>query len=186
MANRLRLRPVSATEETQIRHLAASRAKPARLVQRAQVIRALLDDPTLSAKEAGFRAGYRSEASGPKWVRRFNEGGLEALEDQPRSGRPPTHEEAVRSKLLDLALQKPRSLGLPFALWTLERLQEAFFEREGVRLATSTIWEYVEAEGLKWKRQESWFHEAERHDPEFAEKRGPSLQPTLLRQNEPA
>jgi hypothetical protein len=62
---------------------------------------------------------------------------------------------------LDLALQKPCSLGLPFAMWTLERLQTAFFEREGIQLATSTIWEYVEAECLRWKRQQSWFHEAD-------------------------
>jgi len=172
MPNRLQLRPVSASEETQIRYLAASRAKPARLVQRAQVIVAMLDDRSISAKEAGFRAGYRSAPSGPKWIRRFNEGGIGALDDRPRSGRPPIHGEEVRSKLLDLVLQKPRSLGFPFALWTLERLQEAFFEREEVHLATSTIWEWVEAEGLKWRRQESWFHEAETHDEQFAEKRG--------------
>lgn len=109
----------------------------------------MLEERSISAKEAGFRAGYRSEPSGPKWVRRFNEGGLDALGDQPRSGRPPIHSEEVRSKLLDLVLQKPRSLGYPFALWTLERLQETFFEREEVHLATSTIWKYVEAEGLR-------------------------------------
>jgi len=172
MPNRLCLRRVSASEEAQIRHLAASRAKPARLVQRAQVLEALLEDPTLSAKEAGFRAGYRSAPSGQKWVRRFNEGGLEALDDRPRSGRPPIHDEEVRSKLLDLVLQKPRSLGRPFALWTLERLQEAFLEREKVHLAVSTIWEWVEEEGLRWRRQESWFHEAKIHDEHFAEKRG--------------
>lgn len=172
MPNRLQLRPVSASEEAQVRHLAASRARPARLVQRAQVIEAMLDDRSISAKEAGLRAGYRSAPSGPKWVRRFNEGGFEALEDRPRSGRPPIHSEEVRSRLLDLVLQKPRSLGYPFALWTLERLQEAFFERESVHLATSTIWEWVEAEGLRWRRQESWFHEAEIHDERFAEKRG--------------
>lgn len=172
MPNRLQLRPVSASEEAQIRHLAASRAKPARLVQRAQVIEAMLETPELSAKEAGFQAGYRSAPSGQKWVRRFNDGGLEALGDRSRSGRPPIHGEEVRSKLLDLVLQKPRSLGYPFVLWTLERLQEAFFEQEEVHLATSTIWEWVEAEGLKWRRQESWFHEAEIHDDRFAEKRG--------------
>jgi len=172
MPNRLCLRPVSASEEAQIRHLAASRAKPARLVQRAQVIEAMLEVPYISAKEAGFRAGYRSAPSGQKWVRRFNEGGLEALDDRPRSGRPPTHSEDVRSKLLDVALQKPSTIGYPFAFWALERLQDAFFDQEKVHLVLSTIWEWVEAEGLKWRRQESWFHEAKKHDERFAEKRG--------------
>jgi len=141
MPNRLQLRPVSASEEAQIRHLAASRARPARLVQHAQVIEAMLKNPELSLKQAGFRAGYRSAPSGQKWVRRFNDGGLEALGDRPRSGRPPIHGEEARSKLLDLVLQKPRSLGYPFALWTLERLQEAFFEREEIHLAR--LWPYA-------------------------------------------
>ena len=186
MANRLHLRALSEEEDSQVRRLAASRAKPARLVQRAHVIEAMLDDPTLSAKDAGRAAGYAADQTGPRWVRRFNEGGLEALEDRPRSGRPLTHDETQRSKLLDLALQKPPSLGYPFALWTLERLQAALFERETIHLATSMIWEYVEAEGLHWKRQETWFHEAEKHDGSFAEKRGPSLQPTSHHRQAPA
>jgi transposase len=80
----------------------------------------------------------------------------------------------VRSKLISLALQKPRTLGLPFALWTLERLQTEFKEREEIHLSDSTIWEWMEGEGFQWKRQESWFRDAEKHDPQFAEKRGPS------------
>jgi transposase len=76
--------------------------------------------------------------------------------------------------LISLALLKPDSLGYPFKLWTLERLQTAFIERLGVHLSCSTIWEWVEAEGFSWKRQQSWFHEAQKHDPEFVEKRGSS------------
>jgi transposase len=68
----------------------------------------------------------------------------------------------VRSELISLTLQKPDSLGYPFKLWTLERLQTAFEERQGVHLSDSTIWEWVEAEGFSWKRQQSWFHEDEK------------------------
>ncbi|HSG43333.1 MAG TPA: helix-turn-helix domain-containing protein [Anaerolineales bacterium] len=63
---------------------------------------------------------------GIEWVKRFNEKGVAGLMDAERSGRPATHSQEVRSALLDLALQKPRSLGYPFELWTLERLQRAF------------------------------------------------------------
>jgi transposase len=80
--------------------------------------------------------------------------------------------------LIGLAIQKPRSLGYPFALWTLERLQRAFEEREGIHLSDSTIWTWMADEGFAWKRQESWFHDAENHDPEFVEKRGASSRPT--------
>lgn len=111
---------------------------------------------------------------GIRWVRRFNEAGVAGLLDAERSGRPLTHDQEIRSALLDLALQKPRRLGYPFELWTLERLQIAFAERQGVHLSDSTIWTWVEAEGFRWRKQESWFHEAEKHDPEFVEKRGSS------------
>ena len=78
---------------------------------------------------------------------------------------------------MSLALQKPMTLGCPFQLWTLARLQQAFEERRGTHLSDSTIWEWLAAEGLKWKRQQSWSHDAAKHDPEFVEKRGASLQP---------
>ena len=174
MSRVLRLREVSAEEEEQIRKLAGSRKQPLHLVKRAKIIQSMMDDPRLPADEAGIDAGYKSRDPGRKWVKRFNEHGIGGLEDRPRSGRPATHTEGVRSSLVSLAVQKPDSLGYPFGLWTLERLQRAFEEREGVHLSDSTIWEWLDAEGLKWKRQQSWFHEAERHDSQFVEKRGSS------------
>ncbi len=172
MPRRIILRTLTSEEEQEIRRLAKSRKEPARIVQRAQVIAAMLDDPELAASRAGERAGFRGAPMGIEWVKRFNERGLAGLMDEERPGRPPTHSQETRSALLDLALQKPKSLGYPFALWTLERLQRAFKERHGIHLSDSTIWTWVESEGFRWRKQESWFHEPEKHDPEFAEKRG--------------
>ncbi len=168
----LRLREVSEEEAEQIHKLSVSRKQPLHLVKRAKIIQFLLDNPKLPADKAGMMAGYKSRDAGRKWVKRFNEYGINGLEDQPRSGRPPTHTESVRSSLISLALQKPNSLGYPFVLWTLERLQQAFEEHEGIHLSDSTIWEWLDSEGLKWKHQQSWFHEVEKHDPQFVEKRG--------------
>ena len=109
---------------------------------------------------------------GIHWVKRFNELGMAGLLDGERIGRPPTHNQETLSALLDLALKKPRSQGYPFELWTLERLQRAFQERHGMHLSISTIWTWVEGEGFRWRKQESWFPEPEKHDPEFAKKRG--------------
>lgn len=173
MPKRIALRPVTVEEKVEIERLARAHSEPMRRVMRARVIAVLLVEPSLPATEAGVRAGL-SGVTGVKWVTRFNAKGLAGLEDEPRAGRPPTHDEQVRSSLISLALQKPSTLGYPYTLWTLERLQAAFAERHGVHLSDSTIWTWLDNEGLKWKRQQSWFHEAERHDPEFAEKRGPS------------
>jgi len=178
MRKAVKLRSLTTEEETEVRRLAASRKEPHNLVQRAKVIVALLDNPDLYATQAGLQAGFLAEQAGLTWVRRFNTEGPAGLKDKPKPGRPATHPQSVRSALIALARQKPESLGYPFKLWTLERLQTAFQERQGVHLSDSTIWEWVEAEGFRWKRQESWFHNAEKADPEFVEKRGASSRPT--------
>jgi len=178
MRKAIKLRTLTAEEETEVRRLAASRKEPHNLVQRAKLIVALMDDPKLYATHAALQVGFRGEQTGVNWVRRFNAEGLAGLQDKPKAGRPPTHAQSVRSALVKLARTKPESLGYPYKLWTLERLQTAFQEREGVHLSDSTIWEWVEAEGFRWKRQESWFHDAEKADPEFMEKRGASSRPT--------
>ena len=185
MKKQVQLRSLTAEESAELRRLAGARKEALRLVQRARILVAMLDDPDLSASKAALRAGLRTPGAGPLWVRRFNAEGLPGLQDKPRSGRKPTHGVEVRSALIDLALQKPSALKYPFELWTLERLQRAFEERQGTHLSDSTIWTWLAEEGLEWKRQQSWFHEPEQHDPEFVEKRGPSSGPTSLHPSGP-
>lgn len=172
MPKRIPLRALTKEEVDEIDRLVAARKEPLRLVQRARIIKMMADDADLTASDAGLRAGFKSNAMGPMWVKRFNNEGVAGLQDRPRPGRKRTHSQEVRGALLSLALQKPRSLEYPFELWTLERLQIAFRERHGTHLSDSTIWTWLDEEGIKWKRQQSWFHEAEKHDPEFVEKRG--------------
>jgi hypothetical protein len=130
LAKKLELRSVTPEEERKLRRLAGSRTEPARLVQRAKILVTMLDEPQIGAMAVGRWEGLSGE-TGCAWVRRFNAGGLEVLEDEPRGGRPPTHSPEVRSALMSRALQKPRSLGLPFELWTLERLEREFKAGEG-------------------------------------------------------
>jgi transposase len=175
MPKQIKLREVSAEEEREIRRFANARKEAVEVVRRARLLEYLLDHPKVSASQAGMEVGFGSNASGAQWVKRFNEEGIPGLQNKPKSGRPVTHCEEVRSKVIDLALQKPQNVGYPFALWTLSRLQIALAERHQLNLARSTIWKVLEAEGLDWKRQQSWFHEPEQHDPEFVEKRGASF-----------
>ena len=130
MHKRVQLRTLTAEEVIKINRLANSRTLSIRLVQRARIIFFMHEDPALYASDASVIAGFSSTISGSIWVRRFNEGGVAGLMDKPRQGRQPTHSQAVRSALIALAIQKPETLGYPFKLWTLERLQRAFEERE--------------------------------------------------------
>ena len=107
-----------------------------------------------------------------KWITRFNAEGLDGLQDQPRSGRPPTYTAEQIGEVIAVALLKPDSLGLPFGCWTLDRLQAYLNAERGLAIKRSRINEILVAEGLRWRTDETWF--GERVDPQFAEKRGPS------------
>ena len=141
------LREVSEIEAKALRKLSKSRTQPYRRVHRAKLLVHMIDDETLTASKAAKQAGFKSGVSGAHWVNRFNEAGLEGLTDKPRSGKPDTHSQQVRSRVIDLALRKPRELGYPFELWTLKRLQSAFKEREGIHLSDSRYGNGCETRG---------------------------------------
>ena len=77
------------------------------------------------------------------------------------------------------ALTAPKALSLPFACWTLDRLQAYLREVKGLGVKRSRIDELLLREGLRWRQQETWF--GERVDPAFAEKRGSSRRSTPRR-----
>jgi len=52
------------------------------------------------------------------------------------------------------ALTSPRSLGLPFASWTLDRLAAFLLEHKGIAMRRSRIDEILLREGLRWRRQD--------------------------------
>ncbi|EQD74553.1 transposase, partial [mine drainage metagenome] len=54
----------------------------------------------------------------------FNEHGMAMLQPKWGPGRPPKFTEEQRKALVDLALSRPKDLGLPYAQWSLSRLRE--------------------------------------------------------------
>ncbi len=162
------VRNLTDEEAKEIKRLANSRTEPKGKVQRASII--WLSSQGLKAPIIAHKVSL-SVQSVRLWTKRFNFLGLSSLSDAPRSGRPPIHTEEDRSCLIALARSKPQDKGYPFKLWTIRRLRTAFFEQEQIKLSTSTIWTWIRAEGLVWKRQQTWFDVP--LDSEFVEKRGP-------------
>jgi transposase len=68
------------------------------------------------------------------------------------------------------ALTDPQALGQAYSSWTLDRLVAYLAEQEGICMKRSRLDELLLAQGLRWRKQESWF--GARVDPEFAAKRG--------------
>lgn len=169
----LRVRLMTADESAKIQQLTQSQKESVRLVRRSQIIR--LSSDGLCVSEIMVECDL-SENVVRKWIKRFNAHGLAGLADAPRSGRPMTYTPEQVSLVIESALTKPEALGLPFACWTLDRLQAYLHEQKNIGMKRSRIDELLIQEGLRWKMQETWF--SERVDPDFAEKRGPSSRST--------
>lgn len=165
----LRLRRLTEEEDREIARLIRAQTAPVRLARRARIIARAQEGLRLPAVAAELGV---SAATVRQWVGRFNAHGLAGLADAPRSGRPPTYPPAAVGDLLAASLTDPRELGLPFASWTLDRLTAYLNEERGIPIRRSRVAEILQAEGLRWRQQETWF--GERPDPAFAEKRGPS------------
>ena len=62
------------------------------------------------------------EGTARTWVKRFNVGGVPALQDRPRPGRSPRYAPEIVGEVLATSLADPKALGQPFASWTVRRL----------------------------------------------------------------
>jgi transposase len=167
--DQLRVRAMTEGEVSTLQRWARTRKGSVRLAERARVLLWAHEGWRVSALVG--RLGL-ADATIRLWIKRFNAQGLEGLKDAPRSGRPPTYTPEQVAEVLAAALTDPKSLGLPFGSWTLDRLASYPHEERGIAMKRSRIDELLVREGLRWRTQETWF--GERVDPQFAAKRGKS------------
>ncbi len=161
----LGVRVLSEEEREALGRIARSRTVGAGQVRRAQIVLHALEGrkaPEISARMDLCGATVRH------WLKRFNARGLQGLEEDVRSGRPPTYSAEQRSAVITAALTRPADLGLPFACWTLDRLV-VYLSQQGIAMRRSRISEIFIQEGRKWRHEETWF--GARVDPGFARKR---------------
>jgi transposase len=176
MGKRLQLaqmRAVTDEERQAIKRLAQSRTAPARTVERAQVVQAALAGKPVEQIASELRLVRNTVYL---WWHRFEARGLAGLEDAPRGGRPPTYTREQVGEIVAAALSDPQTLDLPFKSWTLDRLVTYLSEQKGIAMQRSRLNEVLLSEGLRWRKQETWF--GERVDPDFAQKRGQSKRST--------
>lgn len=188
----IRLRTMTELEQREIERLAHARTESARAVERARILELAARGQTVPTIAHHLHLGADTVRL---WIKRFNAEGLAGLTDAPRSGHPPTYTPAQVGEVIATALTKPTDLGLPFASWTLDRLEAYLNEEKGIPIKRSRIDELLIDEGLRWRTQEGWFGERatrEKHDPtsanpdkpldpEFVQKRGRSRPSTPIR-----
>ena len=124
------------------RQLAASEdlyrtTRDARLRTRAQMV-LLAAERCLAA--AIFAAVVRaSEETVRRWLKRHLAEGVEGLRDVAHPGAPRKVTAEYRELLVHAVRRRPRSLGLPFSLWTPRRLADHMAERTGIRVEHETV-----------------------------------------------
>jgi transposase len=109
-----------------------------------------------------------SDSTVLRWLKRYRAEGLEGLHDAPRPGRPSEVTEASRAALLAAVRRRPRSLGQPFSLWTLQRLVDYLAEHTGIRVSDETVRRALKQAGIMLSRPQ---HKISRPDPEYAVKK---------------
>ncbi len=102
------------------------------------------------------------------WLKRYLAEGINGLADKPRVGRPDKVTPAYPEQLLRIVRQRPRSLGQPYSLWTLQRLADYMAEQTGIRVEAETVRLYLKAADIVLSRPQ---HTITSPDPEYEVKK---------------
>lgn len=109
-----------------------------------------------------------SEARVWRWLQRYLAEGIEGLMDAPRSGRPCELTPEYQAQVLAAVRRRPRCLGLPFSLWTLQRLVDYLAEKTGWGVSDETVRRSLRKAGLVLSRPQ---HTISSPDPEYQVKK---------------
>ena len=161
----LRLPALSAAQKAELETLYRTTTLP-RLRTRAQMV-LLAAENGLKVPEVA-RLVLESESTVFGWLKRYLAEGLEGLKDAPRVGRPINVTDAYRKKLLEVVRRRPRSLGQPFSLWTLQRLADHLAEVTGIRVSNETVRVHLKQDDIVLSRPQ---HKISSPDPEYLVKK---------------
>lgn len=140
--------------------------KDVRLRTRAQMI-LLAAEKKLVAHEIAelVRA---DEQTVRRWMKRYLAEGIEGLKDEPRPGAEAKVTAEYEEKLVAAVRRRPRSLGLPFSMWTLQRLVDYLAEETGIRVSDETVCLHLAVHEIILSRPQ---HKISSPDPDYEVKK---------------
>ena len=142
--------PVPTAEELDELGMLYRTTREARLRTRAQIV-LLAGEHRLTAP-AIARIVREDEQTVRRWLARWRAEGVAGLQDRPMPGGPAKLTAAYREQVLAAVRQRPRSLGQPYSLWTLQRLADYLAEVTGLRLSYETVRVALKAGGIALSR----------------------------------
>lgn len=86
------------------------------------------------------------------WWERWQAGGIEALSQQPKQGRPPKADDAYWQQLEAVLDSAPQAYGYRFTVWTTARLRDHLAQVTGIRLSTEWLRVQMAARGYVYRR----------------------------------
>jgi transposase len=110
------------------------------------------------------------ESEGPVrcWLKRYLVEGIAGLQDAWAGGAPAKVTEAYKEVLLQVVRLRPRSLGQPYSMWTLQRLADYLAEQTGIRVEDETVRVHLKAAEIVLSRPQHTIHSP---DPEYLVKK---------------
>jgi transposase len=172
------MRPLQLTplkrEQIEELHTLYRTTKDVRVRTRAQMI--------LLAAEQGMSAPgiakivRENDQTVRNWLMRYAAEGIEGLSDAPRSGSPRKVTPEYVAQLGEVVRLRPRSLGLPYSLWTLARLADSMAEQTGIRVEAETVRVYLKEAEIVLSRPQ---HKISSPDPEYQVKKRRLKRPVM-------
>ena len=161
----LRLSPLSAKQLEDLRELYRT-TKDVRLRTRAQMI-LLAAEQKMTAPSIA-QIVRESDETVRKWLKRYEAEGIEGLKDVPRPGSPRKVTPDYLKRLVEVVRLRPRSLGLPFSMWTLARLADYMAEHTGIRVGAETVRVHLKDADIVLSRPQ---HTISSPDPQYMVKK---------------
>lgn len=165
MRTPLELSAPTADEVTALEHLYRT-TRDVRLRTRAQIV-LLAAEQRLSAPAIAAIVRLDDQTV-RNWLKRYRAEGIEGLKDRPMPGAPPKITRAYVEQLVAVVRRRPRSLGQPYSLWTLQRLADYLAEQTGIRVGYETVRLQLKAAGIVLSRPQ---HTISSPDPEYVVKK---------------
>jgi transposase len=154
--------PIPTAEETKALDDLYRTTRDVRLRTRAQIV-LLAGEQRLSAP--AIAAIVREDDQTVRnWLKRYLAEGIEGLKDRPMPGAPPKITQAYEEQLLAAVRRRPRSLGQPYSMWTLQRLADYMAEQTGIRVVGETVRKLLKKGEIVLSRPQ---HKITSPDPEY-------------------
>ncbi|MBE0522374.1 MAG: IS630 family transposase [Candidatus Methanoperedenaceae archaeon] len=152
-----------------LKSLSTSRTAPLREVERAKIL--LYSHQGINDSQIAEKMGTNRQ----KVIRCINKalayGIEEAIDDLPRSGKPPEITGEARAWIISIACKKPKDVGYPHELWTHKLLAEHIKKNstamgfpEASKISSGTISKILGASNIKPHKIASYIHQV---DPDF-------------------